>query len=428
MVLTLAVSVAAAAALGGADAPKTVNQLMQEAQKAYESGDKATFLKDYEEAVKLWPGNTRILYNLACGQALNGQTEAALATLENLVAHRVYANLDADTDFDSIRKTEGYKKIAAEMEALRRQRIDSGATVAFTIPEKAVVPEGVAYDPATKAFFVASVNKGKVFRVGSDGKVSEFVAPGGVLRSPLGVKADPKRRALWVVSESIPNMNGGREGDPPDSALFEYDLESGKLRGRYAPPASEKPPHFDDLTVAADGRVYVNDGFHPRIYVLEPGGKELALWLESDSMGGTQGLALAPDGKTLYVSDYRGLYRVDVASKRVTRLPVPQDLALGGIDGLVWFENSLIGIQNGIEPHRVIRLDLAANGGGGGAAIARARILEMNNPSFDEPTLGTVVDGALYFTANSQGHRFHEKTPPRPDELQDVVILRLPLR
>jgi sugar lactone lactonase YvrE len=420
----LVLCLAVAAPLRAADAPPNVFQLMKDAGEAYQRGDKTVFLKDYEEAARLRPGDTAILYNLACAQAVNGQTDAALATLRDLAAHRVAADLDGDTDFDSIRKTEGYAKVVAQMAALRKQRVTSGAAVAFVIPQKEIAPEGVAYDPVTKAFFVASVRQGKVFRIGPDGKVSEFVPAGSGLKSALGMGVDAKRRALWVASEAIPLMNGVKEGDPPQSALFEFDLDTGKLRKSHHPPESKKPAYFDDLTVGADGRVYVNDGRSPRIYAIDSG-KELEVFVESDAMRGTQGLAVTPDGKTLYASDYGALYRIDVASRRVAPLPVPGDLSLAGVDGLAYADGRLVAVQNGIQPHRVIVLELAP----GGAAIARGRILEMNHPNFDEPTLGTVVDGVFYFTANNQGHRYYDvKNPPRPDDLQDAVILKVPLK
>jgi len=423
--LLAALCAALAAPSRAADPPKTAFQLQKDAREAYDRGDKAAFLKDYEEAARLRPGDVWILYNLACAQAINGKTDAALATLRDFAAHRVVADLDGDKDFESIRQTEGYRQVVAAMAALRRERISSGATVAFTIHEKELAPEGVAYDPATKAFFVASVRKGKIVRIGPDGKVSDFVPHGAGLRSALGMGVDPKRRTLWVASEAIPMMNGAVEGDPPNSALFEFDLDTGKLRKEHRPPDSPNPPFFDDLAVGADGRVYVNDGRSPRIYALDPARGALEVFLETDAMRGTQGLAVTPDGRTLYASDYGGLYRIDVPSKRVALMPVPPDVALAGVDGLVYADGKLVGIQNGIEPHRVILLDLAP----GGASFARARILEMNNPEFDEPTLGTVVGGFLYLSANNQGHRYYDKkNPPKPEDLREAVILKVPLR
>jgi sugar lactone lactonase YvrE len=404
--------------------PSNAFQYAAAGSRAYQAGDMAGFLRDYEQANHLRPGNTLILYNLACAQSRNGEPGAALATLEDLVRRRVSFDVASDTDFDPIRKEKGYDAIVAAMAKLRQDRVTSGAVPAFTIPEKELAPEGVAYDPVTKAFFVASVRKGKIVRVGADGKVSDFVPSGASgLRSALGMGVDAKRRTLWVVSESIPLMNGAKEGDPPDSALFEFDLDSGRLRKKHAPPASPDPPHFDDLAVAADGRVYVNDGQASRIFALEPGG-ELAVWLASDAVGGTQGLAPTPDGRALYVSDYRGLYHVDTATKRVTPLAPPADVSFNGVDGLVYTAGSLVAIQNGVVPHRVTRIDLAPDG----LSVVRARILEMNHPAFDEPTLGTVVDGTLYFTADNQGHLYYDtKHPYRAEDLRDAVILKLPL-
>lgn len=419
-------AIAAALFLAAApQAPRPVPVLQREAREAYDRGDRAAFLSAYEQIARRRPGDVTILYNLACGQALNGQTAAAIASLQEIAAHRVAADIEADTDFDSIRASDGFRRVAARMAALRKERIDSGATVAFTIGEKGLVPEGVAYDPVSRSFFVSSIRKRKVFRIDAGGKITELVGPaGGGLMSAAGIGVDPKRRALWVASQAMPHMEGFKKDDPPGNGLFEFDLDAGKLRRQLHAPATARPAAFDDLAVAADGRVYVNDGRSPRIWTLAPGGDEIELFLESDAFRGTQGLVATPDGRVLYVSDYSGLLRVDIAGKAVTRLPVPPDLALNGIDGLAFSSGSLIGIQNGIAPHRVIRLDLSADG----MTISRARILEMNNPAFDEPTLGAVAGGALYFVANSQGGRFlDEKRPVKPEEMREALILKLPL-
>jgi len=405
--------------------PKPTAELAREARAAYDKGDKATFLENYEEIARRRPGDVYVLYNLACGQALNGKTGDAERTLLEIAALRSAADLDADTDFDSIRQTDGYRKAAARMKALRTERISSGAVVAFTIPEKGLVPEGVAYDPVTKSFFVSSIRKRKVFRIDPSGKVSVFVAPReGGLRTAAGIGVDAKRRSLWVASEAMPHMEGYEKDSPLQSAIFEFDADTGKFRREIRPPATEKTAAFDDLAVAADGRVYVNDGQNGRIWTLAPGAGVLQAFLESDLFRGTQGLAPTPDGRSLYVSDYSGLYRVDVASKRITRLAVPSDVALNGVDGLVWSGGSLYAIQNGVEPNRVIRVDLAADG----VTVTGAQILEMNHPAFDEPTLGVVAEGALYVSANSQGGKFRdERKPIAPEAMTDAVILKVPL-
>ncbi|MEP6993091.1 MAG: hypothetical protein ABI968_01125 [Acidobacteriota bacterium] len=409
-----------------AEAPKNAFEFARLAREAYGRGDMAAFLRNSEEAARLRPADVWILYDLACAQARSGRKEDAVRTLRQISAHRVAADLPGDADFDAIRDQAGYKDVVAAMAALREQRVSSGATVAFTVRQKGLVPEGVAFDPVTKSFFLASIRQRKVLRIDAKGQASDFVpAARDGLRSATGMAVDAKRRTLWVASEAMPHMNGFRKGDPPGSALFEYDVDSGKLRREHRPPIDGTPPAFDDLTVAPDGRVYVNDGQSPRIFMLDPSKGTLELFLQSDALRGTQGLAVTPDGRSLYVSDYSGLSRIEVSSRKITPIPVPPELALNGIDGLVYAKGSLVGIQNGIEPHRVIRLDLAPDG----VAVARARILEMNNPAFDEPTLGVVVDETLYFTANSQGGRFlNEKHPISAEQMRDAVVLALPLR
>src|SRR5262245_66189011 len=87
---------------------KSSAQLAREARAAYDKGDKATFLAIYEELARRRPGDVYVLYNLACGQALNGQTAAAEKTLLQIATLRAASNLDADSDFESIRQNDRY--------------------------------------------------------------------------------------------------------------------------------------------------------------------------------------------------------------------------------------------------------------------------------------------------------------------------------
>jgi sugar lactone lactonase YvrE len=404
--------------------PKSNFELRGEMREAYKREDRAAFLSITQELVRRTPGEVFNLYNLASAQSLNGEGEAAVRSLEEILAHRVAYDLDADKNFEPIRRLRGYESVRDRMNAFRKETITSGATRAFTIPEKGFIAEGVAYDSKTRSFFVASIRHRRIVRIDASGRVADLVPAGrDGLRSAMGMRVDPERRTLWVASQALPSMDGYQKDQPVSSAVFEFDVDSGRLRKEHVPPPGAKPPAFDDLTVAADGTVFVNDAETSRIWRIPPGGK-LEVLATFPNFSGSQGLALSSDGKTLYASDYRGLFAIDLARRSAAAIGVPADLALSGIDGLVRYENSLIAIQNGITPHRVIRLDLARDG----VSIAKARILEMNHPDFDEPTLGVVVDRALYLSADSQGQKYlDDKNPIRPEEARDAVILKLPL-
>ena len=55
-------------------------------------------------------------------------------------------------------------------------------------------------------------------------------------------------------------------------------------------------------------------------------------------------------------------------------------------------------------------------------------MLERAHPRYDEPTLGVVVAGELYYIANSQWERFgQDGTVADSTALQRPVVLRLPL-
>ena len=85
---------------------------------------------------------------------------------------------------------------------------------------------------------------------------------------------------------------------------------------------------------------------------------------------------MSPDG-TLYVTLSTGIARVNIATGEPTRLPQPDTVVTGGIDGLYWHEGDLLGVQNGPNPGRVIRVALTDKG----SRIARRYGLAVASPS-----------------------------------------------
>ena len=75
-----------------------------------------------------------------------------------------------------------------------------------------------------------------------------------------------------------------------------------------------------------------------------------------------------------------------------------------GIDGLSWYRGSLIAVQNGVFPARVLRLQLD----GPGQRITEVVVLDRNLAHATEPTIGTVWERRYFYVANSQWEAYDD--------------------
>src|SRR5262252_7522115 len=91
-----------AAPQGPADTPATLNA---EAIKAYRAKDYARFLALEKRALELEPGTPRLVYNVACGEALQGNAHEAVRLLDQLLARKLDLGAETDDDFARIRST-----------------------------------------------------------------------------------------------------------------------------------------------------------------------------------------------------------------------------------------------------------------------------------------------------------------------------------
>ena len=184
-----------------------------------------------------------------------------------------------------------------------------------------VYPESVTA-AADGTVFVGSV-KGNVYRAeaGSD-EASAWIetSPGNGILTILGVMADDASDTLWLCS--VPNFFGPERSDGV-SSLMAFDLTTAEQKGVYSfpPPASV----CNDITIGADGTVYVSDTSNGRIFALVPGAAELTLYGEDESLVGIDGLAFSEDA-TLYVNNVR--------SNEIIRVETDADGAMIGLTGL----------------------------------------------------------------------------------------------
>ncbi len=394
----------------------------RQAAADYKAKDYAKFLENMKRAADLRPNHARLLYNLADAYALNGKTDEALAVLEQLAKMDLFFAVEKDDDFKSLLDLPRFKTIQNEF-ALNQKAVNRSEKT-FTIPNKDLITEGIAYDAAAKRFFVSSVHKRKIVAVDERGKVADFSSEADGLWSVSGMRVDDARKILWVTTTAFPQMQGFQKTDDGKSGVFKYDLRSGKLLKKYLLSNETAKHALGDLIIAKNGDVFVSDSGAPNIYRIESKKDELEVFVTSENFASLQGLAFSADEKILFAADYsKGIFRIGMADKKITQIAMDANTNPIGIDGIYFHRGNLIAIQNGFRPHRIARFFLNKER----SAVTKSETLEANHADFNEPTLGVKVGSDFYYIANSQWALTNENGTLAEDKLKEPVILRLKL-
>ena len=404
-------------------AQRDARYYQQQAVKAYKEKNYAGYLENMKQAVRLRPDQPTYLYNLAGAYALAGNKAEALATLRRVAEMSLIYPAERDTDFDAVKDTPEFQEILKRF-AANKSPVGQSST-AFTIQQRGLVIEGVAYDPSDESFYLSSVRERKILKVSAERRVSDFATEVDGLWSAMGMKVDARRRHLWVATAAVKQMTNFRREEEGQSGVLKFDLRTGKLIKKYTVGNRAQAHWLGDLVVNERGDVFVTDSLTPALYVLRAGASELVPLLEGAPFVSPQGLDFSPDGKKLFIADYsKGIFVYDVESGKTEALAAPPASTLIGIDGLYFYKNSLIAIQNGTRPHRVVRIFLSRDL----RSATRVEVVEANNALFDEPTLGVLIKESFYYIANSQWGTVDKDGNLAPTEkLRDTIVLKTKL-
>ena len=362
------------------------------------------------------PGDGVLVFYQALMHVTLGERDAALELLRSLKGRKLGLIPVRDAGFDSVWDDPEFQKIS---KALADDEPQTPASpVAFRLKDPKLIPEGIAYDAEGMRFFIGSIAQHKIVAAHAK-ELSDFSSAADKLDAILGLAVDTTRKYLYAVT-----TNGFEESAKKErrNAVVRYDLKDGRLMDRFVAPDAKQ---LNDLAIATDGTLYVTDSQTGSLFRKKPEEKTLTKFGATGALRGANGIALAPDG-ALYVTLSTGIARVDTTSGEPTRLPQPDTVVTGGIDGLYWHNGDLVGIQNSTNPGRVIRIALMDNG----TRIAGVTVLQSHHhPEFDEPTTGAIAQGALYVIANSYvGHYQPEGTIKDAADLKSTAIIAVPLQ
>ena len=288
--------------------------------------------------------------------------------------------------------------------------------VAYEISEKDLIPEGITYSSTTNSFYLSSIHKTKIIRIEAEtGDVSDFITSDLVGMNFLGLITDDTRNNLWAC------CNRGN-----NSAVVKFNLQTGELINSYS--ISDNTENlFNDLILDKKGNTYFTNTNQQTIYRIDQQTDSLTIFFDENEIIHPNGITISPDDKYLYIaSNEKGIRIMDIISRKIINEPDNTNTSTG-IDGLKYYKNSLIGIQNEVKSRsdmKIAKYYLNRNG----TKITKRTIIDQNGPHFDIPTTFVIRNNNLYCLANSQLANIDSNNKIRSYEaLDDIIILKYDL-
>jgi sugar lactone lactonase YvrE len=408
--------------IGQTQVPKVLYRL---AAIYKQKGDLERLVWTLQRLNVLQPNNGDLKLALATTYALQGEKSKTYDLLLTMQKSGFGYDLSGNPNFGKVSDTKVWTYI---VDSLKTNMKSFGeGSVAFSFPKGDTLIESLVFDPKRKQFLAGSVREGKVYLVDKSGKLQDFIVPNAEngLWSVYAMAADDDDDALYVASTSSVYFKGFAQGDYGKAGVFKFRLSTGKLLSKYLLESDGQPRTLSSIAVGKGGQVFAADGVRNVIYHLD--GSTLKPLVENPRFTSLRGLAVSGDGKTLYFADYAlGVLGVDLAEGKGFELDYdPATLSLGGIDGMYWYDNTLVVIENGMTPRRVMRLKL----GNDSHSIVNAMPIDVANAAFTLPTYGAVSGDKLYFVANSQKNAYGTYGTPKDDvKLEPVHVFRSNLR
>lgn len=308
----------------------TYDEYYNKGVDAFKQNKPDDYLHNLERAYYIAPDNVYILYEYARANAVNNNFDKSLSILNRLASIKYIGmnSFEADTVFQKLKQEKDYKNLLDKISENKKQ-INNSET-AFTITERDLVPEGIAFDNNTSTIYLSSAYKRKILAIDKNGNVKDFKHEAeDDLWSTWGMEVDETRNHLWVnvasTSQGMTVNTPIKKSDNGKSKIYKYDLSDGKLLKVYNYDAGGQEHFFNDLTISKTGDVYVTESLTSKIYKISKEKDEIELLYQADPMFYfLNGLALNEDETKLFVASSEGVSVLDLKTLNWQLMQTPK--------------------------------------------------------------------------------------------------------
>lgn len=402
---------------------ESVAGLEEKSRQAYADGKYVRYYVANMKLHELRPFEPSYMENIVAACALLNRRTTAYHYLLQMQRQGFANDLSKNPDTISIRSTEVWTYLNDLM--IGAGEPNGSGELVFTLPAEFSSPAAITWDEGRGSFLVGTETDGAVVVVSPDGSSDVLIKANDEngLWAIRGLFADNKNNRLWVSSAAVPAFSAYQASDKGRGALFEFDLATLELKGRYEVPSDGQIHELGPIAVSGDGDIYIADLAQPIIFHKTAKGEQLAAIISIKDLVGLRDLAVSPDSTRLYIADsVMGIMVVDLAQQTSAMLTGPENMNLGAISGLFYHNNELVMIQNGFQPQRIMRLELDASG----SNVVAISPLAIALDEFDRPAFGTVKGEDVYYFANPGKNKLVKvmKTPLNPENLIESVEMK----
>ena len=221
----------------------------------------------------------------------------------------------------------------------------SAGAGALLVPGERIFPESIT-SAADGRIFIGSIGARRIFVAKPGATTAEgWTEPeSDAALGVLGVFANDKSNILWACFSAVA-PNG------PPSSVAAFDLQSGKLKARYALPTAGA--FCNDIAVGADGSTYVTDTSNNEIDRLKSGDQKLEVWAGNGAFGpkgsGVDGISVIGNRVFINTLNSSKIFGVAIAAdgRAGDISEIKLERAIERPDGMRSFGDSMLLIESG---------------------------------------------------------------------------------